>query len=298
MISLLRLSIWFPALLLTGCYAHYLVPYWHQDPTRISGCVPIGHDTTMRQTEVTLEEYGEFIIAGHYDRSLYPADSALSDPTYKKFFEAIDGEKNMDDLREKIAGKLTDSAGNRVWYPGYYPIVGISFEQALRFCKWEETLVNSDRPDDKKVRVSLPSIGQYRTQIRNIDSIIHPRHPGPCKSPTFNYKVSFCLPKKWAMVMHGHDLMRVEAYQPTKLGLNGLYGLEGNAAEMTSTEGIAMGGSFRQYAGECSSDHQQTYSGPQDWVGFRYVVTLQAGNPRKDLRYKNGSSHFGNAPGK
>jgi hypothetical protein len=44
---------------------------------------------------------------------------------------------------------------------------------------------------------------------------------------------------------------------------------------MTSTEGIAMGGSFRQYACECTSDHQQSYIGPQDWLGFRYTVTLR-----------------------
>jgi hypothetical protein len=68
------------------------------------------------------------------------------------------------------------------------------------------------------------------------------------------------------------NLARADAYWPTH---EGLYNLEGTAAEMTSTKGIAMGGSFCQYACECTGDHQQTYSGPQDWLGFRYIVTLR-----------------------
>jgi hypothetical protein len=42
---------------------------------------------------------------------------------------------------------------------------------------------------------------------------------------------------------------------------------------MTATKGIAMGGSFRHYAFECCRDNQQTYSKPEDWLGFRYIVT-------------------------
>ena len=49
---------------------------------------------------------------------------------------------------------------------------------------------------------------------------------------------------------------------------NGLYNLQGNAAEMTITEGVAMGGSIpRQYARQTFKDDQQLYAGPQDWLG-------------------------------
>jgi len=50
--------------------------------------------------------------------------------------------------------------------------------------------------------------------------------------------------------------------------------LQGNAAEMTSTEGIAMGGSFRHSARETFSDRKQEYNKPENWLGFRYVVTI------------------------
>lgn len=69
----------------------------------------------------------------------------------------------------------------------------------------------------------------------------------------------------------GQSLLRVDSYWPTSLGL---YGIQGNAAEMTSSKGIAMGGSFRHYAYQSASSEVQNYSDAGDWLGFRYVVTL------------------------
>jgi formylglycine-generating enzyme required for sulfatase activity len=257
--------------LLTGCYAHYHIPYWHNDPTQIPACVRIGNNVSMCFGEVTLDDYGEFIIANHFDRSLYPADSALGDQSYKDIFKQLDGVKDMQDFDRKFLRNRTDTG---FYYPARDPIVGISFEQAIRFCEWKEAEINSDRPEGKKVRVSLPSIQLYRTLIENIDSVAAPKKQLPCHLATMNYKNSvwFCKPNKWSRMMRYHQLLRVDAFWPSKLGL---YNLEGNAAEMTSTEGIAMGGSFRQYAGECTSEHEQSYSGPQDWVGFRYIVTMR-----------------------
>jgi len=155
MMPLLRLLTGIAALqLLIGCYVHSHVPYWHNDPTQIPGCVPIGNNVSMYFGEVTLDDYGEFIIANQFDRSLYPADSALGDQSYKDIFKQLDGVKDMQGLARKFLGNRTDTG---FYYPARY----------------------------------------------------------------------------------------------------------------------AMGGSFRQYASECTSDHEQSYSGPQDWVGFRYVVTIR-----------------------
>ena len=70
----------------------------------------------------------------------------------------------------------------------------------------------------------------------------------------------------------GRNVIRVDAHWPTK---SGIYCLQGNAAEMTSTKGIAMGGSFRHYARESYNDQTQTYNKAEDWLGFRYIVTLR-----------------------
>jgi hypothetical protein len=44
---------------------------------------------------------------------------------------------------------------------------------------------------------------------------------------------------------------------------------------MTSTEGIAMGGSFRQTARESYNDKDQKYTKAGDWLGFRFIVTAK-----------------------
>ena len=70
----------------------------------------------------------------------------------------------------------------------------------------------------------------------------------------------------------GLGLEMVDSYFPTTLGL---YNLQGNAAEMTEIYGIAMGGSFRQPARESYNDKSQLYHKAQDWLGFRYIVTVK-----------------------
>jgi hypothetical protein len=47
--------------------------------------------------------------------------------------------------------------------------------------------------------------------------------------------------------------------------------IQGNAAEMTSTQGVAMGGFFRQTARKSYNDSQQLYNQAEDWLRFRYV---------------------------
>ena len=50
---------------------------------------------------------------------------------------------------------------------------------------------------------------------------------------------------------------------------------QGNASEMTNIKGIAKGGSFRHYAIDSRKDRQQEYKDAEDWLGFRYMITVQ-----------------------
>jgi hypothetical protein len=227
----------------------------------------------MHATEVTVAEYCEFLMANGYDRSLYPDYRALGDSTYQWIFDGISSTKGWNALTRKIIQTHPGPWKKpRAEVPLNNPVVGITYEQALRYCAWKEADINKDRPDYKKIKVALPAIGWYQTLIPAIDSITPSRKFYPCLVPTFNYKYSFCVREGMDPMTYGHALVRADAYWPTK---EGLYNLEGNAAEMTPTKGIAMGGSFQQYAGDCTGDHQQSYAGPQDWLSFRYIVTLR-----------------------
>jgi Sulfatase-modifying factor enzyme 1 len=261
------------ALVLLTAYDHAPL---NGDPTLLRGCVPVGEHMSMYATEVTVRDYGEFIISHQYDSSLYPADSALPDQYYRLVFKSIKGERSMRDLMIHLGWKAFATGRGESHSPYNSPVVGISYQQAVSYCEWLEATTNSNRPMYKWVRVGLPSIEVYQQVIENTDSLAHHHQPNPCYMPTFNYRPDHCIDPRMDMQAKGFTLLRADAYWPSRLGI---YCLQGNAAEMTSIKGIAMGGSFRHYAYQSHSDQHQSYTGPQDWLGFRYVVTPQADNP-------------------
>lgn len=254
------------------------------NPTKIPGTVSIGQNMCMRATEVTLKEWLDFIANNDFDPSLYPENTSLSDSWTKLIFEDLKNKANFKHLtmtrapvhrRYQISiwlkrDTLFDSLKKIEIVPLNSPVTGITFEQAIRFCKWQEKLINNDRDDSKKIQIGLPSVEIYKRIIENIDSLCG-HCLNPCTSFQFNYKHSSCQDKEIMNSSQGHSLLRVDSYWPTSLGL---YGIQGNAAEMTSSKGIAMGGSFRHYANQSLNSEIQSYYGPADWLGFRYVVTL------------------------
>jgi hypothetical protein len=232
---------------------------FRKDPTLINRTVSISDNMSISALEVTVFEWREFILANNNDPALYPDTVALMDPGYRLLFKDLN-------TQNKAALAIRN-----------YPVVGITYEQALLFCRWKQRVVNGTHRDDQKILISLPSADIYKKVIENTDSLYRKhmdRHK--CWHWTFNYKHPPCDGEGGAN-RQGQSLVRADAYWPTKLRI---YNIRGNAAEMTAVKGIAMGGSFRQYAYQCSSDQVQTYSGPQDWLGFRYIVTLAGASSR------------------
>lgn len=223
--------------------------------------VRIDKNLAMKATEVNVYNYMEFVAANGYDPSLFPEDNNLPYPAYKALLEYYKGSDHSKHRRIQ--------AWDSIWHvyhdlPLNSPITGVSYEQAMRYCAWLEAITNAGRRPDRQIAISLPSIELYRRLIPTIDTLSSPR-----RCPLFNYNGASATTCK----MHWNvPLLRVDAFWPNN---EGVYGLRGNVAEMTATKGIAMGGSFRHYAYEASPDHQQLYTKPEDWLGFRYIVTLK-----------------------
>ena len=256
-----------------------------RDPIRIPGTVLISNTVSMRQTEVTVDDWIEFVVANNFNPSLYPEDNAITDCWTRALFNDLRRQSNFqhfDDQRRALVKKgngrslflkrdaLFDSLRKIEIPPINSPITGITYEQALKFCKWTEDNINKSRSEDKMVKIELPSMEIYKKIITNVDSVSKASH-NSCRIFTFNYKHPPCSDKDIYVSLQGQSLIRADSYWPTSLGL---YGIQGNAAEMTSTKGVAMGGSFRHYAKQSTNDEIQSYSGPEDWLGFRYIATL------------------------
>jgi len=256
--------------------------FGQKNPTKIYGTVSIDDKTSMDATEVTINEWFHFIINNNFNEDLFPDLSIVSNSTRllfndlkkQKGFEYIEIIYNSGALKENYGSKgfqVTKRFRSLIEADTSYfsiniPIVGVSFAQAQKFCEWRESVVNKTKT--VKVRITLPTIAVYEKIIENKDSI-NSKNCYLQNSMNCNCVITR---KTKEHKSQGNLLMRADSFWPSALGL---YCLQGNASEMTSTEGIAMGGSFRDYAIQSFKDKKQNYSKPEDWLGFRCLVTLK-----------------------
>jgi len=267
------------ALLLLSLLGSYFQVFSQEKATTIKGTVKIGESTSMKAAEVTIQEWMMFIVDNNFDSTLFPKIDLLENPVQMLFLDLKKGQdfeylkiSKPKDYRE--LGKLKDVSQNKKFHKDAKeefkgitqrkPITAITYAQASRYCLWLESKINKN--PKMNVQIDLPSESSYKMVIINIDSL---NYRG---CALFNFIHCQCISKtKKNYNEHlGKSLVRADGYYPTE---SGLYNLQGNAAEMTNMEGKAMGGSFRHYARQSYSNQTQHYSGPEDWLGFRYVVT-------------------------
>ncbi len=162
----------------------------------------------------------------------------------------------------------------------YYPVVGITYEQAVTFCEWRSKMVNylyqldpSMNPiKGKKYHYRLPTIEEWESAAENLDSI---------KIPTkFKKKGNIDL-KHLANVYKVDSIPRLNDVKSYTTGINsylpnkfGIYNMIGNVSEMTATKGVAKGGDFLLPLDSCKINMHQTYTKPEVWLGFRCVCEI------------------------
>jgi len=147
---------------------------------------------------------------------------------------------------------LPDSA---IWYSVYngkfisqndfrnYPVVGVTFEQANKYCEWRSIVVNEKYSNkNKKVIYKLPSLDEFeqlysiiKPEIKNEKGIIY-----PVDKLNSNVKV---------------------------------IGLCDNVSEMTSTYGIAYGSNWTLKDTICNI--KLNYDKPTNWIGFRCIAKFE-----------------------
>ena len=163
----------------------------------------------------------------------------------------------------------------------HFPVIGISYEQALAYCAWRSKMVTTHFNDvlkkekkykafaDKKVlfEFSLPDellwekaaedglkIEEYPFgQKIGIDTLSH-----------FNVTTKSGNPKKEPVECFNNS--------PNK---NGFYNLIGNVAEMVKEKGKSKGGSFAHYLPDCQIRNAIPYTKPEKWLGFRCACKVK-----------------------
>jgi len=168
------------------------------------------------------------------------------------------------------------------------PITGISYNQAIDFCKWR-TMTDSLRyftpPDWTNLGVararithgesyifSLPTPQEFDNINPNQDSIANRKGI----IANYNYKNAQYSTKKSKAIENdecGKTLMKFYSFFDSNKGIyETTVDMQGNAAEMTSVKGIAKGGSYFHNANESLKGKNNLYTKPEAWLGFRCVA--------------------------
>lgn len=171
-------------------------------------------------------------------------------------------------------------------HPAYwdYPVVGVSYEQAMAYCKWrtarvkEYTKVNGKEKSKKyglyanvEYRLPTKTEWEYAASGGNMEA-----NTGFVKLVGTDNKPKVWVRESW--VLYAAETNGNDIYTSVKKnGRNGsgFYNMIGNISEMIMDKGVAKGGSVFNSLDECFIDKETTYSKPSARVGFRCICVVR-----------------------
>jgi formylglycine-generating enzyme required for sulfatase activity len=158
-------------------------------------------------------------------------------------------------------------------HPAYknYPVVGISYEQALAFCKWRTERVKEfySIRYKKELQIEYRLPGKAEWELISLSALGNGKNkkgemmlncvsePDPSDTLTYAGMADVTTP--------------VYSYRKNSFGLFNAFG---NVAEMVAEKGICKGGSWRHRLEECRSGKEVSYQKAEAWLGFRCVCSM------------------------
>lgn len=243
------------------------------------------NDFFIQKTEVSQQEYGMFL-----------AHLRQSDEQEKLRIATIDS------TAWRVIGAYNEPYVTHYHsHPAYkdYPVVNISYEAALLYCQWYEAELNKQLQGKYTAKVSLPTAHEWIRAVRGDNHYFVYAWGGPfirnakCQtlcnfvsigdeSITRNPQTRELEVKKGVggsyLGVAGYLNDKAETLAPAYLypqNAFGLYNMNGNAREMTSSKGISIGGSWRDTGYDVRNESLSNYTTPAPDLGFRPLVRLQ-----------------------
>lgn len=166
-------------------------------------------------------------------------------------------------------------------HPAYreYPVVGISYEQALDFCRWRTEMVklnllkiNKHPLKNKSFYYRLPSEEEWEyAASAGLD-----RSQAPYGyEKHIDKKGTYMIAVKEGRPNSCPDNTSPCVGNGGKKNKSGYYNLCGNVAEMILEKGISKGGSWYHSIQQANIDSTIAYAAPQSWLGFRCVCVVK-----------------------
>ena len=280
--------------------------------------IPQGSYSATHNSDVSFEENGEKVAIN----SFFMLQREVTNADYLEFLAAMNGSDNdnwhsmlPDTTCWRTKNSYSEPMVNLYFrHPAYrnYPLVGVSYAQAQRYCQWLTEKYNAD-PDRlyEEVEFRLPTAADWEWAARGgLQNTPFP-WPGNTIMNNKGYSRANCIQFESASVY------RDTVYQKTKDGsfeqkiiyranpgwdnmavagslsdgacytapVNsywengyGLYNMAGNVAEMVQEEGVTCGGSWRDPGYYLQNHVRQYYEGENSASskrGFRVIMVVK-----------------------
>lgn len=174
-------------------------------------------------------------------------------------------------------------------HPAYkeFPVIGISYEQAVQYCKWrtervKELFKTKQLTDKKNV---YPSNFEYRLPTKEeweaaakigysekTKKLLETKHKGQLLA-NLRRKLEDNVVVAGNPTQNADVTAPVKSYWPNAAGC---FNLIGNVAEMINQQGLAKGGSWKSNPNEIDIERDITYTKPTAWLGFRCVAEIKS----------------------
>lgn len=175
--------------------------------------------------------------------------------------------------------------------PAYdeYPVVNISHEAAELYCTWLEKMLNNSLDGLYEVEVRLPDHTEWRRAADPNNNNSRYAWGGPyLRNAKGCYMCNF-YPKGAESITRDLETGEFKVvgssdyFAPVTLApalsyvesQSGVFNLNGNAAEMVSKPGIAIGGSWASTGYDVRNESVIPFEKPSPYVGFRPVLTIK-----------------------
>jgi len=171
------------------------------------------------------------------------------------------------------------------------PVVGISYDQVIAFCKWRTFVVNlalyvkENNISDWRLHLTdsfpirlyyrLPTTTEWETIAAGkylIDKFPY-GYPDIYVKQKRGQKIAF----NCRYISESNPDNPVMSFYTVSVNSffknsSGTYNMIGNVAEMVAEEGTAKGGSFFNLLEDCKITQNQQFQKPERWLGFRCVA--------------------------
>ena len=253
------------------------------------GVVAVANDgLCLDEAEIPNREWRQYVLAqqqaGHATAPLLPDPAALPVANYytNRFYD-------------------------------FYPVVGISYEQAQAFCRWRSQVVQelyrkssalSDTlaKDYFRTIYRLPTEAEWENAAQVASGL--PFGTSCQRLPVRVVPGAAAYLRQRSGSQQSAEAIKAEitaynATHPTRCIINcvqdgptflatstpgyiyqqpandfGLYQMLGNVAELVQEKGITKGGSYRDALADCRIKARGTYRGPAPYIGFRAAFTI------------------------